>query len=61
MHINSNTRLGEFETDAYVLCIERDADGTAQRVLMAYGSYLRQGKEPIFESLKKEFEVLSLT
>jgi hypothetical protein len=59
MHINSNTVLGEFGTDAYILCIEREG-GVEKQALMAYGSYLRRGTESVFESLKKEFLVIGL-
>ena len=59
MHINSNTVLGEFATDAYLLCIEREG-GRATQVLMSYGSYLRRGEESLFESLKKEFMAIKL-
>ena len=59
MHINSNTRLGEYDTDAYVLCIHRE-NGQAKRVMMAYGSYLRCEGKPIYENLKKDFVILNV-
>ncbi len=60
MHINSNTHLGEFDTDAYLLCVCRDETLSAKRVLMAYGSYLRCDGKSIWESLVKRFEVIEL-
>jgi hypothetical protein len=60
MHINSNTALGEFETDAYLLCICRDAGGVADKVLMAYGSYLRRDGEALYEDLCKAFEIIEV-
>ncbi|MBQ8718638.1 MAG: heparinase II/III-family protein [Clostridia bacterium] len=59
MHINSNTVLGGFATDAYILCIVREG-GAEKQALMAYGSYLRRGGESVFESLKKEFLIVRL-
>ena len=59
MHINSNTVLGGFATDAYILCIAREG-GEEKQALMAYGSYLRRGGESVFESLKKEFTIIPL-
>ena len=59
MHINSNTRLGEYETDAYLLCIRRE-NAQAKQVMMAYGSYLRLEGKPIYENLKKDFVILDV-
>lgn len=60
MHINSNTTLGGYDTDAYLLCIHRDESGHEQ-VLMVYGSYLRQGEHVLHESFEKTTRVVSVT
>lgn len=52
MHINSNTTLGGYDTDAYLLCIHRTADGR-EEVLMVYGSYLRRQGASLYESFEK--------
>lgn len=51
-HINANHRLGDWDTDAYLL-----AEGPDE-VLIAGGSYLRQGGKPLFESFVKAFTVV---
>ena len=62
MHINSNTRLGELDTDAYLLCIVRDrASLAADKVLLSYGSYLRLDGEPVYENLIKSFEIVNVS
>lgn len=60
MHINSNTTLGEFDTDAYILCICRVKDETADKVFMAYGSYLRTDGRSAYENLRKTFQIIRL-
>ncbi len=58
MHINSNTVLGGYGTDAYLLCIHRAPDGQ-ERVLMVYGSYLRRDGRYIHESFEKVTRVIA--
>lgn len=57
MHINSNTTMGGYDTDAYLLCIHRTAHGSEQ-ILMVYGSYLRQGNTALHESFEKVTRVV---
>ncbi len=53
MHENSNNRLGDYETDGYVL-VER-TKGEEKRLFMAYGSYLRQEGRVLYDSFTKDF------
>ncbi len=53
MHENSNNRLGDYDTDAYLL-VERTEGKKVQR-FMAYGSYLRQGEDVLFSDFTKQF------
>ncbi len=56
MHENSNNRLGDYDTDAYIL-VERTQNGQVKR-FMAYGSYLRQGETVLFADFTKRFVFL---
>lgn len=53
MHVNSNHRLGDWDTDAYLLA-ESD-----EGILMAGGSYLRKEGTVLHASFEKEFRVIS--
>lgn len=54
MHENSNNMLLDYDTDAYILAIKKDADGK-ETVLMVYGSYLRKDGKSLYESFTKDF------
>ena len=52
MHVNSNQRLGDWDTDAYLLADTEDA------LLLAGGSYLRRDGRAVYASFCKEFCVI---
>ncbi len=56
MHENSNNRLGDYDTDAYIL-VERTCREKTD-LFMAYGSYLRLGEKPLFADFAKRFVFL---
>ena len=51
MHINSNNTLGSWDTDAYLLMIERCGDD--ERIFMVSGSYLRRDGQARFGAFRK--------
>ena len=51
MHENSNNRLGDYDTDAYLL-VEREQNGTTT-LMMLYGSYLRKGERVLIAEFTK--------
>ena len=53
MHVNSNNRLGDWDTDAYLLAESDEA------LLMAGGSYLRKGDRVLHASFDKRFLVIA--
>ena len=56
MHENSNNRLGDYDTDAYIVA-DRTEGGQVKR-FMAYGSYLRLGNDVLFDDYTKRFVML---
>lgn len=56
MHENSNNRLGEYDTDAYLL-VERISPAGRQ-LFGVYGSYVRLGEEVLYDSFGKDFFVI---
>ena len=56
MHENSNNRVGDYDTDAYIV-VDRTQNGQVKR-FMAYGSYLRLGDEILFDDYNKRFSFI---
>ena len=54
MHVNSNNNLGGFETDAYILAVNKE-NGADAEYMMIYGSYLRKSGQSVHESYQKQF------
>ncbi|MBR4869116.1 MAG: heparinase II/III-family protein [Clostridia bacterium] len=53
MHENSNNRVGDYDTDGYIV-VDRTQNGQVKR-FMAYGSYLRLGDAILFDDFTKQF------
>lgn len=56
-HRNSNNLIDGWDTDAYLLAIEKDSSSEPRRIFLANGSYLRRGGQVLFDSLVKRFAV----
>ena len=54
MHVNTNNKLGGYDTDAYIL-IKAAEERKTPRYLLVYGSYLRKDGASLYESYAKKF------
>jgi len=53
MNHNAHATFGEFRSDAFLVALRRDAEGTLTAAALHHGSYLRRGDEALFSSLLK--------
>ena len=59
LHRNAIAKLGDWETDAYMLAVTED-ERRMGRVFVADGSYLRKDGQLMFDSLSKRFLIADL-